>query len=320
MFLIQLSVAEQEVARAGCVAGGLSFLPYGNIGSLQIMWNSCTREGICAGFHLLALILGEHSLVHQVPISVGFGLRIFLLRGIANQVGLGLAELRLVFSQLSLGLVDLRLERARIDLHQRVALFDSLPLLIRDLEQLGIDSGANGDGIQGGHGAQTIYVHGHVSTPGSHRDDRNRATFRGRLAIFALLVLRLACCGTQKPQVTAAGRHRQQHQPHPPAIPAFFTGSMDRGIRGQIRHREPGYAEKAILGLTSYVTGRSIRDGAWPDLRRRRAGKNCSAMLVKWVVTDGNHFAMRDHPDLVAAFSIRKSQAFHALNHPQLHT
>jgi len=99
MFLIQLSVAEQEVDRAGCVGGGFSFLPYGNIGSLLIMWNSCTREGICAGFHLLALILGEHSLVHQVPISVGFGLRIFLLRGIANQVGLGLAELRLVFSQ-----------------------------------------------------------------------------------------------------------------------------------------------------------------------------------------------------------------------------
>ena len=57
-----------------------------------------------------------------------------MLRGIAHQVGLRLAQLRLIPGELALGLVQLRLERTRIDLRQQIARLEVLSLLIGDID------------------------------------------------------------------------------------------------------------------------------------------------------------------------------------------
>ncbi len=64
------------------------------------------------------------------------------------EIHAGVAEQRLVTRELALRLRQLHLERPRIDLGQEVAGVDVLPFLERHLDQLAVDAGVDGDGVQ----------------------------------------------------------------------------------------------------------------------------------------------------------------------------
>ena len=75
-----------------------------------------------------------------------------------RKILLGIDQLRLIVGLLGHGLIEDGLERRRVDLRQHVALVDLLALAEVDGNQLAGDLGADGDGVEGRHGAERVVI------------------------------------------------------------------------------------------------------------------------------------------------------------------
>src|SRR5207244_750116 len=143
---------------------------------------------------------------------------------VAVELDLRVFQGGLILGHLPLGLRELDLERPRVDLDQEVTLFDELAFLERDLVDLAIHAGADGDVVQRRHGAEACEVDGEV-TPGRGHGDDGRAAAPATSATTAApaapgLILRgrLGVVGAGIPPVPAARDDCEYDDyPRPPA-------------------------------------------------------------------------------------------------------
>ena len=92
----------------------------------------------------------------------------------SHQILLGVDQLRLVLPFFRDGLVEGRLQRCRIDLGEHIALVHVLTLAKIDGNDLAVDLGADGHGIQGHDGAERVIEDRNVLAPRRGRGHGNR--------------------------------------------------------------------------------------------------------------------------------------------------
>ena len=115
----------------------------------------------------------------------------------ARQILFVVDQLRLILAFLGDGLVESGLKRRRIDLRQHIAFANVLALAKIDGDNLAIDLGADGDGIEGRHSAERVIIDRHVLLRRFGDNDGNGAG----VAAFAVWVL------PWRQKITAAATH-----------------------------------------------------------------------------------------------------------------
>ena len=147
---------------------------------------------------------------------------------VALQVELGVLQRRLVLGELALRLFKRHLIGARVDLGEKVALFDVLALLERDSHQIAVDLGLDRNHGQRGDGAEPAQSDRHIAFLNRRRTNWHRTAGSG-----APTRARLSARPRQVPHRRPDdGHHQQQPKDRPQPRPAAPRP------RGNLRRRE----------------------------------------------------------------------------------
>ena len=123
--------------------------------------------------HRALVLADERALGIELLLGNGIGLR---QRLVAREIEARVVQQGLIASELALVLRQLRLEGLAVDLGQQIALADQLALAKLHAQQLAVDTGVHGDGVQRRDGAEARDVDADVT--GAHRRQHHRCRAR----------------------------------------------------------------------------------------------------------------------------------------------